>query len=477
MANIDFNNVLADIGDNNELVISCAYPYQISDGEILHLSNFPEEKYALFIFAGGIITGPCSDDKTIAANKSLRKRLANIIFRAPANNMIYIIDKRPVRLEFPNYKQINTVSVSVEHGTRVPVSFSVSYRVQFRINPEMVSDLMWAYFTTEIPSANEHFLTQFHQLVYDRTVAYIEEYTETLSQIETYEGLLNKVEAIESNINRLSQRITSDLRDVKSNPELRFYLIEKFEIISTCNEKSGILNEVNAIAEMRSEQDKLLEEQRLQEELKQRKLAASIQSDATEHEAQLHLQSQTFAQEQEQAALAFKAKQEQADLQFAQSQKHASIAFAQEQEQARLASETQAIIDRAAIDTRRYERELQLCIDLKREDMMFSIETRKMIRDSTRLFLEKYITAFHEVLSRVYSSFDTFVEKNGGIEPEQLQPVVDALKALDVFDQPDVVVNDHLARMTEMLCLETSTDGSVESLSDDTVDQIDDDTN
>ena len=458
MAKINFNDVLTNIGDTDELITSCAYQHSISNNEVLYLSNFPEERYALFIYTDGFITGPCSDCKTITANKSLLKKLAGFFSRRPSNNMLYIIDKRPVQSVFPNYLHKKTVSVLVEHGAREPVSFTISYKVQFRLNPEYIEELMLAFFSTEITSANENFLRQFHQIVSDATDNYFDEYTETLNQINTYEGLLKRAEAIENNINRLTQNVTARFSADDNKAGLRFYLIENFEISISCNEKDRILQEVNSIAEMRSKQDKLLEQQRLQEELQQRQLDADIKADETKHKAQLHLQSQSFEQEQEQAAIVFKTQQEQANVIFEQQQKQASIAFSQEQEHARIAIETQTLKDRAATDSKIYEQDQQLAMDLKREDMMFSIETRKQIRQLYGEFVTAYIKQFAEAYSIMHNSFDAFINNNGGIVPEDLLPVVDALKALNLFTQPDHVVNEQMDKITGLLRLENVTD-------------------
>ena len=475
MASIDFNDVLDSIGDKDELIASCSYPYAITNGEVLYLTNFPEEKYALFIFTDGFITGPCSDCKTITANRSLRKRLASFIFRRPSNNMLYVIDKRPVISEFPNYIQKKTVSVLVEHGARVPVSFSISYKVQFRLNPDKIEELILAYFTSEISSANEHFLSQFHQILSDTIDEYFDEYTETLNQINTYDGLLKRAEAIENNINRLTQNVTAHFSDDDNKVALRFYLIENFEISISCNEKDRILQEVNSIAEMRRKQDKLLEQQRLQEELQQRQLAADIKTDETKHKAQLALQSQSFEQEQEQAAIVFNTQQEQANAIFEQQQKQASIVFSQEQEQARIAIETQTLRERAATDSRIYDKIQELKVALKREDMMFSIETRKQIRQLYSDFITAYIQQFSEAYTIMHNSFDIFINKNGGIVPEDLLPVVDALRALNVFTKPDHVVNEQMAKITDLLRLENNTDEtSVLSATDDPSESIED---
>lgn len=460
MANIDFNDVLTRIGDTHELIVSCPYPHSITNNEVLYLTNFPEERYALFIYTDGFITGPCSDCAAITANKSLLKKLAGFIFRRPSNNMLYIIDKRPIQSEFPNYLHKKTVSVLVEHGAREPVSFSISYKVQFRLNPDKIEELVLAYFSTEITSANEYFLRQFHQIVSDAIDEYFDEYTETLNQINTYEGLLRRVEAIESNINRLTQNVTAHFSNDDNKADFRFYLVERFEILISCNEKDHLLQEVNSIAGMRRKQDKLLEEQRLQEELQQRQLAADIKTDETKHKAQLDLQNQSFEQEQQQAAIVFKTQQEQANVIFEQQQRQANIAFSQEQQQARIAIETQTLRDRAAIDTSIYEQTQQLNMDLKREDMMFSIETRKQIRQLYGDFVTAYIKQFAEAYTIMHNSFDVFINNNGGIVPEDLLPVVDALKALNLFTQPDHVVNEQMDKITGLLRLENVTEES-----------------
>lgn len=432
MAKIDFNSVLKQINNTRDLIISCDCPIHISEGEVLHLSNFPHEQYVLYIRSGNVFNGPCSNRSVLRSNTSLTQKLADIVLRRGSNDQLYIIDMQKYEYNSDCFLKLITPVITVEHGISISLTFSVGIYFKYRINPKKVQDTLSAYIKREIISANEYLIQNMYSMVQLEAGAYINSFFENFIAINTYKDAFDAVGQIQANSELLSSHIQ---KAISINEDLSNFTIELVSAFVTCDDIDLLREKTNVIPEIESKAAIDEIQQKKDNDLRASQQNADIEAQNIEHIARLKRERQAFDQDQE------------TNLINAKNQ--------EEIERGKLAIEIEKQNKQIEIDM--YRQREQLLMDVRREDMMFSIETRKMIRDSTKLFLDKYIMSFNEALSKVFTTFDTFLINNGGIEPEKLQPVVDAIKALDVFAQPDEIVDAHLGKMNELLRLENNT--------------------